>query len=163
MKIVLCDASPLIFLAKLDALDLISEIFCGEVVILKCVAEEVCSKSAGDVERIRLHRLLETAAVIAFEESDYPSRSLSENDRRVLNWAIQNRPDRLVADERLLRRIAREEGIATIGTFGILVAAAKKGIRSREVVRKMVDDLVGKHGCRVSVALYQRVISELEK
>ncbi len=161
MTIVLCDASPLLFLAKLNALDLISEIFGGEVVILECVVEEVCSDAAGEVERIRLNRFLETASVVAFEEAEYPSRSLSEYDRRVLNWAIRNRPDRLVVDERLLRRIAREEGIPTVGTFGVLVAAARKGIRSKEEVRHLIDDLVGKHGCRVSVALYQRVIQAL--
>lgn len=56
MTTILCDASPLIFLAKLDSLDLISQVLGGEVVILRCVADEVCSDSAGEVESLRLRK-----------------------------------------------------------------------------------------------------------
>jgi len=161
MRPLLCDSSPLIFLAKLDALDLIAGVLDGELVVLQCVADEVCADSAGEVERIRLRKLLVRAQVVDFSEADYPSRSLSENDRRVLKWAIQHRPHRLIADERLLRRIAKEEGIHTIGTFGILVAAARDGLRPADEIRAMVKDLVGVHGCRISVALYQRVMGAL--
>jgi predicted nucleic acid-binding protein len=80
----------------------------------------------------------------------------------VLNWSIQNQVDWLVADERLLRRIAKEEKIEVIGMFGILIAAARKNLRSTRVVKLMIDELVGKHGCRISVSLYQRLIEVLD-
>jgi predicted nucleic acid-binding protein len=162
MKTVLCDASPLIFLAKLDELGLIAEVLESDVFILQAIVDEVCSESADEVELLRIRRFLDSVTVVEFRDSDYPSQTLSENDRSVLNWSIQNQVDWLVADERLLRRIAKEEKIEVIGMFGILIAAARKNLRSTRVVKLMIDELVGKHGCRISVSLYQRLIEVLD-
>ena len=163
MKTILCDASPLIFLAKLDELSLIAEVLEGEIVILQSIVDEVCCDSAGEIELLRLRRFLNSITVVEFSDSDYPSQSLSENDRSVLNWSIRNRVDWLVADERLLRRIAKEEKIEVIGIFGILIAAARKELRTTAQVRSMIDELVGKHGCRISVSLYQSLIEALNE
>ena len=43
--VVVCDASPLIFLAKLDCLDLIPALLGDRIVVLQCVADEVLSPS----------------------------------------------------------------------------------------------------------------------
>ena len=47
MKTIVCDASPLIFLAKLNRLDLVARVLCGEIFVLRCVLDEVLSESAG--------------------------------------------------------------------------------------------------------------------
>ena len=111
MKVVVCDASPLVFLAKLDRLSLIPSVLGGSVFVLKCIADEVLSDSAGPQERARLDEFLERVQIVDFEVSRPPSRSLSRSDQAVLVWAIDNRADWLVADERMLRRIAVAEGI----------------------------------------------------
>lgn len=163
MGAAICDASPLIFLAKLDLLELIDEVLGKRIVILRCIADEVCRGSVDEGEIVRLRHFFEDTDITEFSEADYPSQSLSESDRCVLNWAIQHRPDFLVADERLLRRIAREEGIATVGTFGILIETARRNLRTVAEVRASVDDLVSVHGCRISVALYRKIMAELEE
>jgi predicted nucleic acid-binding protein len=161
-RLIICDASPLILLAKINQLDLIHKVLDGEILVLQCIVDEVCSDSAGEVESIRLNRFLETVKIVDFVDSDYPSKSLSTNDRSVLNWSIQNRPEWLVADERLLRRIAREENLKVIGTLGILVAAHQKGLLAKEETKQAVDELVSVHKLRISVTLYQKVIQVLD-
>jgi predicted nucleic acid-binding protein len=54
MTTVVCDASPLIFLAKVDRLGLIREILGERIVVLQCVADEVESEQADPVEAARL-------------------------------------------------------------------------------------------------------------
>ncbi|MDF1812383.1 MAG: DUF3368 domain-containing protein [Verrucomicrobiales bacterium] len=162
MKTILCDASPLIFLAKIDQLELIFEVLEGEVSVLQVIVDEICSESANEIELMRLRAFLKSVEIVDFSDSEYPSETLSKNDRSVLNFAIRNQVDWLVADERLLRRIAIENKIAVIGTFGILIGAVRKNLRTADEVQTMVDDLVGKHGCRISIALYQQIIKALE-
>jgi len=160
---VVCDASPLIFLAKLNRLDLIPQLLGTEVVVLECVAGEVMSGgTAGEIEKMRLEGFLKSSRIVAFNESSYAAGRLSSSDRQTLTYAIRQRADWLLADERLLRRIAQEEGIATIGTLGLLIAAVKRGhLPAREALRDL-DSAVGKHGFRISTALYQHFRAELE-
>ena len=161
--IVVCDASPLIFLAKLNRLDLISQLLGTEVVVLECVADEVMSgTSAGELEKQRLERFLKSSRIVAFNESSYAAGRLSFSDRQTLTYAIRQRAHWLLADERLMRRIAQEEGLATIGTLGLLIAAVKRGyLPAREALRDL-DSAVGKHGFRISTALYQHFRAVLE-
>ena len=162
MKTIICDASPLIFLAKLDLLHLISEALEGKVMVLECVRDEVCSESAGDVEMIRLRRFFDQVEIVDFRNAAFPSVTLSESDRSTLNWAIENRSDWLVADERLLRRVASEHGIPVVGLFGILIQAMRKGIATKEETRSAVNEVVSVHECRISVSLYQRILEEID-
>jgi predicted nucleic acid-binding protein len=161
MKVVVCDASPLIFLAKLDRLSLISAVLGGNTFVLKCIVDEVLSESAGPHERVRLSEFLEQAQIVDFEDSRAPSRSLSRSDQSVLVWAIENRADWLVADERMLRRIAVAEGIRVVGFFGLLIGAVQRGILSRSQARLAIDEAISKHGCRISIDLYRRLLAEL--
>lgn len=161
MKVVVCDASPLVFLAKIDRLPLISSVLGGRVFVLKCIADEVVSDSAGPQERARLDEFLDQVQVVDFKASRPPSRSLSHSDQSVLVWAIENRADWLVADERMLRRIAVAEGIRVVGFLGLLVAAAQRGIVTRPQARRAIDTAVSEHGCRISIDLYQRLMTEL--
>jgi predicted nucleic acid-binding protein len=73
---------------------------------------------------------------------------------------MRNRADWLVADERLLRRVARAKGISVVGALGILLQAVRAGNLSRIDARQDVEAAIARHGLCISVALYQRVIQE---
>ena len=161
MKAVVCDASPLIFLAKLNRLDLISKVLQGELIVLKCVVEEVISENAGVVERERLSDFFKHVEVIDSCPPKLHSVSLSRSDQSTLTWAVKHQAQWLVADERLLRKIAREHGLSTIGFLGLLVEGARKGFLSAGDAKAAIDDSVSQYGCRISVALYQRILSVL--
>ncbi len=159
---VVCDASPLIFLAKLDRLDLIARLLGPEVVLVECVAREVTDiERAGEIERARLEAFLESASVVPSTETTPASARLSTCDRQTLAYAFRRRTDFLIVDERLMRRIADEQGIATIGTLGLLAAAVNHGHLSAAEAVHDLDLAVSRHGFRISVALYQRFRHEM--
>ena len=162
MSVVVCDASPLIILAKLDRLHLITDLLGNDIVVLRCVADEVLGERAGTLERQRLNDFMATVATVtAFEESDIESKSLSASDRYTLTYSIRNAVDWLVVDERLMRRVATEHGIAMMGVLGLIVGATRRGILTHAEAESALRDAVGVHGLRISVALYQRVLDEL--
>ena len=163
MSGVVCDASPLIFLAKLDRLDLIKQVLKGEIFVLQCVIDELQSGKATQQESLRLSQFLKAVEIIDFEVADVIPSALSKSDQSTLQWAIENNADWLLADERLLRRVASEEGIKVIGFLGILLGAASSKFITAKEVNEAVDAAISKHGCRISVAVYQRVRKELEK
>ncbi len=164
MNVVVCDASPLIILAKLDRLHLIQEVLGGDIIVLKCVADEVLGERAGATERTRLFNFLnESATICHFSGTQIQSKSLSESDCSTLTYCIQNEVDWLVADERLMRRVASEHGLAIIGVLGIVVGAARRRIIALEEAQSILRDAVARHDLRISVALYQRVLDELRE
>jgi predicted nucleic acid-binding protein len=158
---VVCDTGPLIFLAKLNRLDLISALLRSENVVLDCVKHELLSKNVPPVERDRLQGFLRTARTPRFTGTFSPSRFLSRCDQATLSWAVKNHADWLVADERLLRRVAREQGIAVVGFCGLLVGAVKKGILTSKEVRTDIDSAVSQHNFHISIRLYQEILREL--
>lgn len=162
MITVVCDASPLIFLAKLDRLELIAAVLGGEVVVLQCVVDEVLSP-AGEfhAEQQRLREFLEGVQVVACTATIHRSDRLSVSDTRTLSYAMRHCADWLVADERLLRRIAAHEGIATIGTLGLLVSAARQGLLTHLEAMNAVDEAISFHHLRMSITLYREIQSEL--
>ncbi len=161
-RTVLCDASPLIFLAKVNQLGLLEAIPGGDCVVLSCVAREVLEKPAGPVEKQRLEAWLSTVRQVDYEGSLFTSDALSGSDHSSLAWAVANRADWLVADDRLLRRFARERGISVIGFCGILLKAVPAGLLSVGDVRALIDDAIGNHGFRISIALYRAILEELD-
>lgn len=162
MKTVLCDASPLIFLAKLDYLPLIGQILGNKIHVLQCVADEVLLNCPDAVEKSRLSQFMDTVQLVDFKVTQSRGTALSLSDQSSLTWAVQNKVDILLADERLLRKIADEEGIKAIGFLGLLVRAGKSGHMTAAQVRQAVDDAVSKHRCRISIRLYQRVLKEID-
>jgi predicted nucleic acid-binding protein len=162
MKTVLCDVSPLIFLSKLNYLKLIGQLLGNKIHVLQCVADEVLLNCPDAVEKSRLSEFIDTVQLIDFKVTQSISTALSLSDQSSLTWAVQNKVDILLADERLLRKIAAEEGIRAIGFLGLLVSAGKSGNMTAAQVRQAVDDAVSKHHCRISIRLYQRVLKEID-
>lgn len=108
--LVVCDASPLIFLSKIKRLDFIREVAGDEVVVVQRVCDEVLSERGGVGEVERLAEFFQTVRVENFVTDRFVGNQLSLTDRSSLAWALENEADRLLADEVLLRRIARAEG-----------------------------------------------------
>lgn len=161
MTAVVCDASPLVFLAKTDRLDLLKTIPGGNIVILECVVREVLSDRASPWEKTRLSRFFQNVRRVDYEKADPAVRALSRSDQSILNWAIENRAEWLVADERLLRRAAREHGMATIGFCGILMRAVQEGLIKKREARTNLDEAITHHGFRISLSLYKNLLERL--
>ncbi len=160
-RLIICDASPLFFLAKVDQLELIQKLFSARCVVLECVAIEVLSPKADPVERRRLENWLQTVERLSYEGSLFESNALSRSDQSSLAWAVENKADLLIADERLLRRFAKEHKIAVMGFCGIIVNAALEKHLSRKTARSIIDEAISRHGLRLSITVYQSILQRL--
>lgn len=156
--IVVCDASPLILLAKVNRLALIPRFAGDEVVVLQGVCDEVLSERGGPAEVGRLADFLKTVRVETFETGRFAGTQLSLTDRSSLAWALENGAQRLLVDELWLRRIARSEGLEVIGALGLLVRAAQVGDLGKAEVRDDIERLIERDGMRISLALYREIL-----
>lgn len=162
-QVVVCDASPLIFLAKLNRLELLERSIGARTVVLRCVVEEILSEKATPLEAERLRAWLESVEVVDYSGSLVASQALSLSDRTSLAWAIEHEADWFLVDERLLRRFAKERGIRVIGFCGLLLRAAAQGILKKSEVQTLLDTSIREHGFRISIELYQNICDRLKK
>jgi len=161
MPTVVADASPLIFLAKVDQLDLVQRLLGGEILVPRAVHDELFGPLVSPVEERRLSAFLERCKVVTVRRPRIFARSLSDADNRVLTLALRMRADWILADDHLLRQVARMEGLAAIGTLGILLRSAGRDLITAEQARRIIDTLIQKHGVRVSIEVYRQVAEAL--
>ena len=129
---VVVNATPLIALALLDRLELLRQMF-DEILVPATVYEEVVVKGAGRpgadaVDRTDWLRVVSPRAASTIEPM---LLGLDVGEMDVLLLAREQRPDWVLIDERLGRRIARAMGLPVKGTLGVLLAAVLSGLLSK--------------------------------
>jgi uncharacterized protein len=160
--IVVADACPIVFLAKLDRLALVQAVFPGTVMIPETVRDELVRETIPAHERQRIGAFLKHCRVEAVENPRVGASALSLADCHVLALARKHPKARLVSDDGLVRRIALAEGLTVTGTLGLIIRAARAGIMTRSEALHAVDALVRDHQLRISVDLYQDAVRQLQ-
>ena len=163
MSLVVCDASSLIFLAKVNRLELVHAFAGDKLVVLPRTCDEVLSPRAGVAEARRLADFLKKVKVVDFETGSFAGNQLSLSDRSLLVWALENGASRILVDDLLLRRIARSEGLEVVGVLGLFMQAAHEGYLTKEEVLGDIETLINRDGMRISLALYRRVLGLLRE
>lgn len=146
------DASPLVFLAKLDRLDLLRR-SANELYAPPQVLEEIRAQpdsSTGAIER----------AVEGWLRIEPPRREgprFETGEAAVLALAAELDADRVVLDDLAARRWARMKGLQVIGTLGLLLSARLRG----EIpdLRREIERL-REQGFRASEELIRAVLEE---
>lgn len=141
---VVCNASPLIFLAKVQRLDLLNDY-------------DLCIPSQVEMEIVRglRHKRENATRIIEYFEKRHiePVRvSLITNlphflglgERAVISLAVREKIERVFIDEAKARTVARFQGLKPKGTLGILWTAYLSGVIDRENVEMLTLDLVQK-------------------
>jgi predicted nucleic acid-binding protein len=160
--IVVADASPLIFLAKIRRLHLISDLFGGDIRVAEVIRDEAL---AGPIDPAEAEALQAFFALCRVEPVKQPRRfaaAMSQADDAALTLAVRLRADILLCDERVTRLMAEAEGVRPMGTLGVILRAAREAHVSRGDAREMIDGLVATHGFRIGVELYRSVLRELD-
>ena len=153
--IVISDASPVRALHHLGMLSLCQDLY-GSVIIPEAVRHEL---------------LRPTTTCPAIEISEYPGfevRSPSTDPRslgvpsdldageaQAITLALELHANLLLMDERKGTEIARRLGLATIGVFGVLLEAKRKGLI--DLVLPCVDRLVKEMRFFTTPALRERI------
>jgi len=160
---IVIDASPIIFLGKLDRLGLFDALELGSRLVPDAVQAELLGPSAPPVLRPSLERFIATCEVVAVAGPPIAGPALSFADRCVLALAIERKARLLVADDLPLRKLAEVYGVTPLGTLGVLLLAIKRGILSPDEVLDDAHSLVSRHGFRVGIETYAEFQRRMQK
>lgn len=160
--IIVADASPLIFLGKIRRLELVHRLFGKDIRVPKAVCRELLVAGMDPVEKEVLESFLEHCRIEPVRNPRRFATAMSAADNAALTLAIRAKADFLLCDERVARMMADIEGIRPMGTLGILLRAARRNMVSRKEARHLIDLLIGTHGFRIGVEVYQAVLTELQ-
>jgi predicted nucleic acid-binding protein len=127
MDKIICDASPLIVLAKADLLELLPNQF-SEIVVPQAVVEEILAGPFDDPMR-RLISKIEWLKHVRIDPPLSPigSWQLGRGESEVIEYARLQRHCAVLMDDRAARRAAFAIGIKAYGTLSIIAKAAKQG------------------------------------
>ena len=162
------DATPLIYLAKVDRLALVKqlEVSC---VIPERVYEEVVTTGLdeGYPDARRIERSVDAGQfdVVTVEPTPVLSRlqtndSLSDADIAVLACAEAHNGVAIM-DETYGRDVAAAEGITTRGTVFLILKLAKQGAISIDEARIVIDAMIDE-GWYCAPDVYTRIVEKLE-
>ena len=127
MHRIICDASPLIVLAKSDLLELLPGQF-SEVIVPQAVVDEILAGPLDDP----LRRLISEIEWLKHVQNDPPlsplgSWQLGRGESEVIEYARLQRNCAVLMDDRAARRAAIAIGINVYGTLGIIAKAVYQG------------------------------------
>ena len=151
--VVVADASPLIYLSRVGALDLLNVLF-GEVVVPRAVWVEVVEQrpSAPGLDGLK------GARWIRVDDSELPTThlGLDPGETAAILLAEGLHAELLLSDERMGRRVAEARGLAVRGTLGVLVQARRAG--ALPALRPVLEQLVAE-GFRISPTLLREALA----
>ncbi len=139
MKVIVSDTSPIRALANLGLLDLLRDLY-GEIVVPPAVDAELRRPRAGqhEIDLRGLAFVTIRPPLSATEVARFRTR-LDAGESEALALAAELQADLILMDEIAGREAAREIGVVTVGTFGILVDAKRLGLI--QAVAPLVDRL----------------------
>lgn len=155
-----CNASPLIFLAKIDKL---SSLDFYEIHIPAQVETEILkgakrkkpdAAKITDYLHVRNIRPLKAALL-----RDLP-HSLGTGERAVISLAVKENIKKVLIDEAKARTVARFKGLEPKGTLGILWDAYKAGLIDRDSLESLALDLIQK-GYRIKEEVFVAFLKKL--
>lgn len=154
-----CDASPIILLAKVDRADLLL-VLSDELLVPESVEQEVKDGPEGSPARhwLRENRSRYTRRAIPVVP-EIVSWELGDGEAAALSWAVQHREWTVIVDDRAGRRCGQALEVSLTGTLGLLLLA-KEG-EPLSSVQPVVDVLVDA-GLQASDALLQEVLRRAE-
>ena len=153
--ILVADAAPLIFLAKINRLKFLAGMFNAEILVPAAVSEEILGPEVPPDEERLLSAFLSNCKVVKLRNPTRYAGALSFADNCILTLASKKMANIILSDDRLLRKTAVIEGFRVIGTLGILLRACKKSILTAGETKGLLAELVEEHNFRISTSVYE--------
>jgi predicted nucleic acid-binding protein len=152
------NASPLIFLAKLDyteALAVFDEVLTSDVVI----EEVVAGADKGFVDALRIKRLEECGKLTVVKAGHQRDqlKGLHLGELSVLKLAMDRKIKDVIIDDRHAIAAARYFGLRPVSTPFLLLLNVKKGRLTKKRFRSLMDGLI-EHGYYISPKLYMKIL-----
>jgi predicted nucleic acid-binding protein len=168
MPIVLCNASPLITLGKLNRLELLADLY-SEVRITPIVYKEVVTqglaRGAPDALTVRLfwqrHGWPVVEVPSAVLEAYTPSMLLHPGERELLALAQTQTNPLMLLDDEVARAEARRLQLPVRGTLGVLVQAYRAQLLALIHVELLIQEIAVRPDIWVSAKLCEQVLAAL--
>lgn len=164
---ILSNATPLIYLAKLNKLNLPRNLF-KEITIPKKVYEEVMEGKkdrfvdALIVEKAIKDGWIKVRGVKLEKEIENFAPEIDLGEIHLISLARKLKPSLILIDDASARTIAESFGFNVKGTLYVLLKAYKKKIITKREVKELINRLVSLD-FRISQELYINLLEELEK
>lgn len=159
---VVCDATVLIYLAKLRNLSLLEQYFADVFVPQEVIQEVVhAGQTKGYEDAHRIASAIDTFIVVLATEPDenwfdQPIQTLGVGEKHAIGIAIQ-RDLRLLSDDRAARKIADAFGVPVGGTLYVLLRDLEAGeCTLREYINRL--DSLDSMSFRMSASLYRSAL-----
>ena len=148
MVVVIADAGPLIALAKIRQLHLLSSLF-AEVLVTQAVADECLRGQSSDAVLIKQALDSGWLQCVANPIFKHPlSRSLGLGEQSSIEYALQTDSNTLlILDDGLARKQALRKQLTVVGTAALLFAAQRKALIAN--AEAVIDEL-NQIGYRIS-------------
>lgn len=156
---IVSNASPLINLARIGRLNLLSQLY-SELLIPDAVWQEVVVEGAGypGAEDVRNAVWIKRRSVANTQLVQALTQELDAGEAEAIALALEAEAELLLMDERLGRENARHLGVRYTGLIGVLVEAKHKGFI--DSIEYELDALRSIAGFYMSDTLRNRVLKE---
>ncbi|RPI03025.1 MAG: DUF3368 domain-containing protein [Calditrichaeota bacterium] len=155
--IVASNTSPIINLASINRLDLLSKLY-SDIIIPEAVYHEIVIIGIGQPgsNEVKRFNWIQTLVVENKNLVEALKIELDDGEAEAISLAIEHNADLLLIDERLGRSVASRFNIKYIGVLGIIVEAKLKGLIGQ--VKPLLDELRVKAGFWMSNNLYSKIL-----
>ncbi|MBI3026716.1 hypothetical protein HYY70_01250 [Candidatus Woesearchaeota archaeon] len=161
MKIV-SNASPIIFLAKIEKLDLLNK---DEIILPKQAYGEI-NKGSETKEDAQKIKILVEKNIIKLEEAEIneelEKQNLGIGEKAAISLAINKKTENILLDERKARRVARFYNLKPKGTIGILINAWDNNQMTKKELNESIRKLV-EEGYRINEKLILKLLNDIEQ
>lgn len=153
------NASPLIFLAKLNALDLLRG---HNIIVPLVVKEEILSKENIEKERLEIFLRRKHVSVASPKKEIRFSQSLGKGEMQVIQIAIEKKISHVILDDRRAWSFAKIHRLKVQGTLGIILISMKKGILKKKQAKQHILDLL-RNGFYIDEKILLEVLNIIDK
>ena len=164
MNRVVCNASPLIYLAKANRVGLLKKVF-REVLIPTAVYEEVVieGKRLKERDAYRIERGIEEEWIIVEHvKNAFPLEiEIHPGEAEVISLAKEKGIETVLIDDAKARVVCETVGLRPIGTLGVMLRAVKDHMLSFNEFLSTLEDMVSA-GFYLKEDVYMRAVREAQ-
>lgn len=153
---VVCDTTVLLYLGRIDQLDLLRALFSAVYIPEQVMTElDMGRLIRQDIVNPRDFDWATLVTVTPLEIIRLPPNRLGLGERAVIAYAQAHNCDIVGLDDFQARALAEQMNLRVVGTLGILLLAKRNGLIS--TVRPLID-AIADYGFRLDATLYQEVL-----
>ncbi len=144
--IIISDSSPLISLAIIDKLDLLESLY-EEIYVPFAVYKEVTEDEKPFSKELNFFLENKVKNVSNKMAVDVLTSDIGIGESEAIVLALEEKPELILIDDLKARKFAKMNGLAVIGTMGLLLEGKQKGLikEIKPLILKLLDN-----GIRIS-------------